>query len=114
MKREEDKKIKSVNDLIVYQKACLLFDMCVEEDVTFLQQTTPGRALINNHIRSIDSICATMEEGYERSPIKDRKHFFIIAKGSAGEARERYTRLRKLLPKDIIAKRISLTYEVSA
>ena len=40
------------------------------------------RTLAGNQLRCIDSICANMEEGYERKFGAEVKHFFRIAKGS--------------------------------
>ncbi|MEW6096061.1 MAG: four helix bundle protein [bacterium] len=70
--------------------------------------------LANNQLRSLDSICANMEEGYERKSGKEIKNFFRIAKGSAGESRGRYKRLRKLLPEKIIDNRLQVLNEIRA
>ena len=64
--------------------------------------------------RSLDSICANMEEGYERKSGKEIKNFFRIAKGSAGESRGRYKRFKTILPQAVIDKRVSVLNEIRA
>ncbi|MEW6169938.1 MAG: four helix bundle protein [Candidatus Omnitrophota bacterium] len=79
-----------------------------------MKQNFAGRALANNQLRSLDSICANMEEGYERKSDKEIKNFFRISKGSTGEARGRYKRLKKILPEQIINKRVAVLNEIRA
>lgn len=110
----ERKPIKSVEDFEVYQKAVKLFNDFLEEDLPTLQKSFAGRTLANNQLRSLDSICANMEEGYERKAGKEIKNFFRIAKGSTGEARGRYKRLRKLLSEEITNKRLAVLNEIRA
>lgn len=110
----ERKPIKSVEDFEVYQKAVKLFENFLEEDLPILQTTFVGRTLARNQLRSLDSICANMEEGYERKSGKEIKNFFRMSKGSSGEARGRYKRLSKILPEQIITKRISVLNEIRA
>ena len=91
--------IKNIEDFEVYQKAVQLFDDFLEQDLPILKKTFAGGTLMGNQLRCLDSICASMEEGYERKPGKDIKNFFRMSKGSSGEARGRYKRLKKLLSK---------------
>ena len=79
-----------------------------------MQKKFAGRVLAGNLLRSLDSICANMEEGYERKSGKEIKHFFRISKGSAGEARGRYKRIRTILPEKVISKRVALLNEIRA
>ncbi len=108
------KPIKNVEDFEVYQKAVKLFDAFLEEDLLILKQNFAGRALANNQLRCLDSICANMEEGYERKAGKEIKNFFRISKGSTGEARGRYKRLNKILPQETIDKRVAVLNEIRA
>jgi four helix bundle protein len=102
----ERKSIKSVEDFEVYQKAVKVFDDFLEQDLPMLEKSFAGRTLAGNQLRCLDSICANMEEGYERKSGKEIKHFFRISKGSAGEARGRYKRLRNLLSQKTVDKRV--------
>ncbi|MEE8190529.1 MAG: four helix bundle protein [Candidatus Scalindua sediminis] len=67
----EKKKIKSVEDFEVYQKAVKLFDDFLEKDLPVLRKDFAGRTLADNQLRCLDSICANMEEGYERKSGKE-------------------------------------------
>ncbi len=106
--------IKSIEDFKVYQKAVKLFDNFIEEDLPILQQSFAGKTLAGNQLRSLDSICANMEEGYERKSGKEIKNFFRMSKGSAGEARGRYKRFKNLLPQEIIDNRVQVLNEIRA
>jgi four helix bundle protein len=108
------KSIKSIEDFEVYQKAVNLFEKFLEEDLPILQKSFIGKTLAANHLRSLDFICANMEESYERKSGNDIKHFFRMSKGSAGEARGRYKRLKKLLSQQIINKRVQELNEIRA
>ena len=110
----ERKPIKSVEDFEVYQKAVKLFEDFLEEDLPMLKQSFTGRTLAGNQLRCLDSICANMEEGYERKSGKEIKNFFRISKGSAGESRGRYKRLKKTLTDSIINKRVAVLNEIRA
>ncbi len=110
MKRQ----IKSIEDFVVYQKAVQLFDNFVQEDLPVLLKSFLSRALAKNQVRSLDSICSNMEEGFEIKAGKELKHFFIIARGSAGESRGRYFRFKKFLSDKIIEKRVSQLNEIIA
>lgn len=108
----ERKPIKSVEDFEVYQKAVKLFDDFMELDLPMLKESFVGRTLAGNQLRSLDSICANMEEGYERKSGKEIKNFFRMSKGSTGESRGRYKRLAKLLPREVIQKRVAILNEI--
>jgi four helix bundle protein len=110
----ERKSIKSVEDFEVYQKAVKVFDDFLEEDLPILEKIFAGRTLAGNQLRCLDSICANMEEGYERKSGKEIKHFFRMSKGSAGEARSRYKQLRNLLLQTTVDKRVEALNEIRA
>jgi four helix bundle protein len=110
----EYKKIRGVEDFIVYQKAMKLFEDFIEEDLPVLHRTLAGRALARQQVRSLDSICANMEEGYGRKAGKELKHFFRISRGSAGESKGRYTRCKNFLPKEEVTRRVAQLDEIQA
>jgi four helix bundle protein len=110
----ETKQIKSVEDFVVYQKSVKLFDHFIEEDLPVLHRTFAGRTPAGQQLRCLDSICANMEEGYERKAGKEIINFFRMSKGSAGEARGRYKRLGKLLLEKIVEKRVAELNEIRA
>ncbi len=110
----ERRPIRSIEDFEVYQKAVKLFEEYLEEDLPILQKSFTGRTLAGNQLRSLDSICANMEEGYEGKSGKEIKNFFGMSKGSTGEARGRYKRLRKVLTEETIDKRVAILNEIRA
>lgn len=110
----ERRQIKSVEDFGVYQKASKLFADFLEEDLVILQKTFVGKVLAGNQLRCLDSICANMEEGYERKFGNDIKNFFRMSKGSTGEAKGRYKRLKKVLPEKLISERVAVLSEIRA
>jgi len=110
----ERKPIKSIEDFEVYQKSVKLFEDFLDEDFPILKQSFEGRTLAGNQLRCLDSICANMAEGYERKSGKEIKNFFRMSKGSAGEARDRYKRFKKILSQETIEKRVSVLNEIRA
>lgn len=111
---EDKRKVNRVEDFIVYQKAMRLFDDFIEEDLPILSKNFAGKELVRNQIRSLDSICANMEEGYGRKAGKEFKHFFRISRGSAGESKGRYIRCKKFLPEKTVNKRVAQLDEIQA
>jgi hypothetical protein len=57
------RKIRKIEDFIVYQKAMGLFHNFIEEDLPILQRTLAGRELARQQVRSLYSVCSNMEEG---------------------------------------------------
>ena len=110
----DKKNIKSIDDFVVYQKAVKLFEEFIEQDLPILQKNFVGRILAGNQLRSLDSICSNMEEGYERKSGKEIINFFRMSKGSAGGAKGRYKRLSKILPEEIVNKRVAVLNEIRA
>ena len=110
----EKKPIKSVEDFDVYQKAVKLFEDFLDHDLQILRKSFAGRVLAGNQLRSLDSICANMEEGYERKSGKEIKNFFRISKGSTGEAKGRYKRLRRILSEEVVSRRVGVLNEIRA
>jgi len=104
--------IKKVEDLIVYQKAVGVFNDFINNDLPILQNNFAARELTKNQIRSLDSICANMEEGFGRKAGKELKQYFRISRGSAGESKGRYLRLKNFLPESVIENRIQQLLEI--
>jgi four helix bundle protein len=111
---KEKGKVEKVEDFLVYQRAMKLFEDFINEDLEVLSKSLAGRELAEQQIRSLDSICANMEEGYARKGGKELKHFFRISRGSAGESKGRYSRCKKFLSKEVIDKRITQLGEIQA
>ena len=66
-----------------------------------------GRELARQQIRSLDSICANMEEGFGRGFGKELPQHLKISRGEARESRGRYERCRHLLPPETVAQRVA-------
>lgn len=95
----------------IYQLARQLFDD-FWADSEILGKDYRGRELIKQQIRSLDSICANIEEGYGRGYGKEFPQHLKIARGEARESRGRYERCSRLLPPDLIAKRVSALSQI--
>ena len=95
----------------IYQLACQLFD-AFWEDSEILGKDYRGRELVKQQIRSLDSICANIEEGYWRGYGKELHQHLKIARGEARESRGRYERCKRLLPVAVIEKRISVLNQI--
>src|SRR5580692_9120800 len=66
-----------------------------------------GRELAKQQVRSLDSICANMEEGFGRGFGKELPQHLKISRGEARESRGRYLRCKHLLPADLIQHRVA-------
>ncbi len=110
----KSEKIRDINDFIVYQKAMKLFEDFMIQDLPILERKFAGKELARQQIRSLDSICSNMEEGYGRKAGKELKHFFRISRGSTGESKGRYIRCKNFLSKQVIEKRINQLDEIQA
>jgi four helix bundle protein len=58
-------------------------------------------------VRSLDSICANIEEGYGRGFGKEMPQHLRIARGEARESKGRYERLKHLLSEEVITQRLA-------
>jgi len=110
----EKNKIKKIEDFIVYQKAMQLFNDFLNEDLTILEKHFAGKELAKQQIRSLDSICANMEEGYNRKAGRELKRFFRISRASVAESKGRYKRCCKFLEKEKIDRRVVQLDEIQA
>jgi four helix bundle protein len=88
----------------IYQIARQLFDD-FWTDSEILMKDYRGRELMKQQVRSLDSICANMEEGFGRGFGKELPQHLKISRGEARESRGRYERCQHLLPTEIIAQR---------
>jgi len=97
-----------------YSKALLLFDL-VWEDCDRLKDDIRGKALINQLIRSSDSISANIDEGFGRGIERPEYAYYLrVALGSARETRSRYFKLRHLIPPEVIQHRLSACDKIVA
>ena len=90
----------------IYQLARQLFeDFWKDSDILLKDQR--GRELTRQQVRSLDSVCANMEEGFGRGFGKEFPQHLKISRGEARESRGRYERCNHLLPPETIAQRVS-------
>jgi four helix bundle protein len=90
----------------VYKIARQLFDDFWDDSET-LGKDYRGRELVKQQIRSLDSICANIEEGYGRGYNRELPQHLKIARGEARESKGRYERCKRLLPPELIARRVA-------
>lgn len=91
----------------IYQLAWQLFED-FWGDSEILNRDFRGRELCKQQVRSLDSVCANMEEGFGRGFGKELPQHLKISRGEARESRGRYERCRHILPAEIIAQRIAI------
>ena len=89
----------------IYQLARQLFDE-FWDDAEILARDFRGRELAKQQIRSLDSVCANMEEGFGRGFGKELPQHLKISRGEARESRGRYERCSRLLAPEIVARRV--------
>lgn len=77
------------------------------DDSEILARDFRGRELVKQQLRSLDSICANLEEGFGRGFGKEWPQHLRIARGEARESRGRYERCSHLLPSDILTQRLA-------
>jgi four helix bundle protein len=91
----------------IYQLACQLFqDFWPDSEI--LGKDYRGRELVKQQVRSLDSICANIEEGFGRGFGKELPQHLKIARGEARESRGRYVRCQHLLAAELIQQRLSV------
>ncbi len=94
-----------LSDFGIYQLARKLF-RDFWSDSELIGKDYRGRELVRQQVRSLDSICANIEEGYGRGFGKELPQHLKIARGEARESKGCYERLEFLLPPDLIANRV--------
>ena len=90
----------------IYKLARQLFDDWWS-DSEIIGKDYRGRELVKQQTRSLDSVCANMEEGYGRGFGKELPQHLKIARGEARESLGRFHRCSRLLPGEIIEKRVA-------
>ncbi len=90
----------------IYQLACKLFED-FWEDSEIIGKDYRGRELVKQMVRSLDSICSNIEEGFGRGFGKEWPQHLKIARGEARESRGHYERCQHLLSAEIITARIN-------
>src|ERR1039458_510098 len=90
----------------IYRLACELFDD-FWTDSELLGKDYRGRELVKQQVRSLDSICANMEEGFGRGFGKELPQSLKTFRGEARESQGRYARCHHLLPADLLNQRIA-------
>lgn len=103
-------KLKSGTDRLesfgIYQLAEQLFDD-FWRDAEVLEKDFRGRELARQQVRSLDSVCANIEEGFGRGFGKELPQHLKIARGEARESLGRYKRCHFLLPHETINQRVA-------
>ncbi len=95
-----------------YRLALYLYDLAWE-DCERLLSDPRGRAVAEQLIRSVGSICANIEEGYGRGFGKVFGQFLGYSLGSTRESRGWYYRGRRLLTEEVIRARYSLLTQIT-
>ena len=90
----------------IYRLACQLFKDFWDDSET-LGKDYRGRELVKQQVRSLDSVCANMEEGFGRGFGRELPQHLKIARGEARESRGRYERCSCLPSAQVVAQRIS-------
>lgn len=96
----------SLESFGIYQLARQLFDD-FWEDSEILARDFRGRELARQQVRSLDSVCANMEEGFGRGFGKELPQHLKISRGEARESRGRYERCSRLLAPEVVARRVA-------
>lgn len=90
----------------IYKLACELFsDFWNDSEIA--GKDYRGRELVKQQTRSLDSVCANIEEGYGRGFNKEMPQHLKIARGEARESKGRYNRMKFLLPAEVITARVA-------
>lgn len=95
----------------IYKIACQLFED-FWNDSEIVGQDYRGKELVRQQIRSLDSICANIEEGYGRGYNKELPQHLKIARGEARESRGRYQRMKRLLPAAVVEQRTAMLNQI--
>jgi len=88
----------------IYKIASQLFDD-FWADSEIVGKDYRGQELVKQQTRSLDSVCANIEEGFGRGFNKENPQHLKIARGEARESKGRYWRMRFLLPIETVQKR---------
>ena len=87
----------------LYKLACPFFDhFWIDSEIVMKDEH--GQALVKQRVRSLDSVCANIEEGYGRGFNREMPQHLKIARGEARESKGRYWGMRFLLPLQTVQK----------
>lgn len=95
----------------IYKLACQLFDE-FWNDSEIVGKDYRGKELVKQQTRSLDSVCANIEEGYGRGFNKEMPQHLKISRGEARESKGRYRRMKLLLPAETIQKRVAVLDQI--
>ena len=95
----------------IYKLACQLFDD-FWSDSEIVGKDYRGRELVKQQTRSLDSICANIEEGLGRGFNKEMPQHLKISRGEARESKGRYRRMKFLLPAETIQKHVAVLDQI--
>ena len=90
----------------IYQLAGQLFED-FWRDAEIMGKDFRGRELARQQLRSLDSICANIEEGFGRGFGKELPQHLKIARGEARESQGRFKRCQYLLNREIVGNRMA-------
>ena len=93
-----------LDDFGIYKLASQLFDD-FWADSEIVGRDYRGHELVKQQTRSLDSVCANIEEGFGRGFNKEMPQHLKIARGEARESKGRYRRMKFLLSEETINKR---------
>jgi four helix bundle protein len=88
----------------IYKLASQLFDD-FWKDSEIIGKDYRGHELVKQQTRSLDSVCANIEEGFGRGFNKENPQHLKIARSEARESKGRYWRMRFLLPIETVNQR---------
>lgn len=95
----------------IYKLACQLFDdFWIDSEV--VGKDYRGKELVKQQIRSLDSVCVNMEEGYGRGFNKEMPQHLKLARAEARESKGRYRRMKFLLSGELIQKRVTVLDQI--
>ena len=80
---------------------------CAQSDVELLVRHRGTRPHVDQLLRAIGGISASLDEGYSRMSGRERAHYYEYSLGSAREARGWYYKVSAALPPDRFARRLS-------
>jgi four helix bundle protein len=81
---------------------------CAQSDLPLLVRHRGSRPHVDQLLRAVGAISASLDEGYSRSGGRDRAHFYEYSLGSARESRGWYLKCAPALPPDRVGRRIAL------
>jgi four helix bundle protein len=109
----DKQKITDFTDLIVWQKAKMMF-LNVVGDMRTISGGKASFVIMQQVIRSAGSISANIAEGFGRKGQREFAYFLGISKGSACETQDWYYKLEGLsfLPPELVHQRIIAAREI--